>query len=61
VTINNGDIAVVQLLAVTEGAPDSLTGVQRNALRSQLQQSFGASGFAALMDSIKARAEIKRH
>jgi len=61
VAINNGDIALVQLLAVTEGAPDSLTDVQRNALRSQLQQSFGASGFAALMDSIKARAEIKRH
>ena len=59
-TTANGDVAVVQLQEVLEGAPDSLTSVQRDALRAQLQQSSGTAAFAVFMDSIKAEANISR-
>ncbi len=61
VTIGNGDVALLQLQRVAEGATDSLNPAQRNALVAQLQQGVGTAGFAALMENLRARAEIKRH
>lgn len=61
VTLSDGDIALVQLQDVAEGATDSLNATQRGALVAQLQQGFGTAGFAALMENQRARAEIKRH
>ncbi|HSB97715.1 MAG TPA: hypothetical protein VLC91_14750, partial [Spongiibacteraceae bacterium] len=58
--LSSGDVAVVQLQAVADGAPDSLNAAQRDALLAQLQQSFGTAGFAAFMEDTRARAEIKR-
>lgn len=57
----NGDVAVVQLQEVVDGAPDSLNPGQRDALVAQLQQDFGKAGFAAFMEDIRAKAEITRH
>lgn len=57
----NGDVAVLQLQDVTDGAPDSLNPGQREALLAQLQQDFGKAGFAAFMEDIRAKADIKRH
>ena len=61
VGLSNGDVALVQLQDVAEGVTDSLNATQRSALVAQLQQGFGAAGFAALMENQRARAEIKRH
>jgi peptidyl-prolyl cis-trans isomerase D len=61
VALSNGDVALVQLQDVAEGATDSLNPAQRGALVAQLQQGFGTAGFAALMENLRARAEIKRH
>lgn len=56
----NGDMAVVQLQEVVDGAPDSLNPGQREALLAQLQQSFGTVGFAAFLEDARAKAEIER-
>lgn len=61
VNLSNGDVAIVQLVAVKEGAPDSFNPTQRNALAAQLRMSNGTASFAAYMDDLKANAEIKRH
>lgn len=61
VTLGNGDVALLQLQDVAEGGSDSLNPTQRNALVAQLQQGFGTAGFAALMENLRARADIKRH
>lgn len=61
VDLSSGDIALLQLQEVAEGAPDSLNPTQRAALLAQLRQSFGTAGFAATMENLRARAEIKRH
>lgn len=58
--LSNGDIAVVQLQEVVDGAPDSLNPGQREALLAQLQQSFGTAGFAAFMEDSRAKAKIER-
>jgi peptidyl-prolyl cis-trans isomerase D len=58
--LSSGDVAVLQLQAVLDGAPDSLIPGQREALLAQLQQSFGTAGFAAFMEDTRTRAEIKR-
>jgi peptidyl-prolyl cis-trans isomerase D len=60
VSLSNGDVALIQLQDVAEGETDSLNPTQRNALVSQLEQGFGTAGFAALMENLRARAEIKR-
>jgi len=61
VSLDNGDVAVLQLVAVNEGAPDSFNPAQRNALAAQLRMSTGNASFTAYMDALKANAEIKRH
>lgn len=61
VSLNNGDVAVVQLQAVKEGAPDSFNATQRNALAAQLRMGSGTASFTAYMDDLKTNAEIKRH
>ncbi len=58
--LSNGDVAILQLQAVVDGAPDSLNPSQSAALLAQLQQGFGTAGFAAFMEDTRARAEIKR-
>ena len=60
-TVNaEGNIVLLQLTDVVEGAPDSLNPAQRNAVVAQLQQGFGAADFASFMENLRARAEIKR-
>jgi peptidyl-prolyl cis-trans isomerase D len=61
VTTAGGDLVLLQLTEVVEGPPDSLNPAQRTAVVSQLQQSFGTGDFVAFMESLRARAEIKRH
>lgn len=59
--LGSGDVAVLQLQEVIDGAPDSLNPGQRDALVAQLQQDFGKAGFAAFMEDLRAKADIKRH
>jgi peptidyl-prolyl cis-trans isomerase D len=54
--LGNGDIAVLQLDEVAEGAADSLAPGQREALVAQ----FGKAGFAAFMEDVREKAEIVR-
>lgn len=60
-SLSNGDVAVVQLQRVAEGAPDSFNPTQRNALAAQLRMASGAASFTGFVDSVKERAEIIRH
>ncbi|HEY3698390.1 MAG TPA: SurA N-terminal domain-containing protein [Spongiibacteraceae bacterium] len=62
-TVNapEGDIVLLQLTEVVEGAPDSLNPAQRTAVIAQLQQGLGSADFVAFMENLRARAEIKRH
>jgi peptidyl-prolyl cis-trans isomerase D len=61
VSTSNGDVVLVQLQAVEEGAADSLVPAQRNALAAQLRHSLGTLGLAAYMENIKLHGEIKRY
>ena len=54
--LDNGDIAVLQLESITEGAADSLSPAQREALVAQ----FGKAGFVSFRESVRASAEITR-
>ncbi len=57
----DGDLVLLQLHDVVEGQPDSLSAAQRDAVIAQLQQGFGTADFAALLESLHAHADIKRH
>ncbi|MET0379439.1 MAG: peptidylprolyl isomerase, partial [Spongiibacteraceae bacterium] len=58
--IGNGDVAVLQLLAVKVGSKDSLNDTQRIGLVKQLEQMSGMAGFVAYMDSLRKTAKIER-
>jgi peptidyl-prolyl cis-trans isomerase D len=54
--LDNGDIAVVQLAEIVDGAPDSLAPTQRDALVAQ----YGKAGFSSFMEAVRERAEVIR-
>ncbi len=58
--IGNGDVAVLQLLAVKAGAKESLNDSQRTGLVKQLEQMSGTADFVAYMDSLRKTAKIER-
>jgi peptidyl-prolyl cis-trans isomerase D len=61
ISLGNGDVALLQLQGVTEGTSEGLNPIQRNGLVAQLRQSFGTAAFAAYVESVRGRADIKRH
>lgn len=54
--LDNGDVAVLQLEEIVDGAPDSLAPTQRDALVAQ----YGKAGFSSFMEDVRARAEVIR-
>lgn len=54
--LDNGDIAVVQLEEIIDGAADSLAPTQRDALVAQ----YGKAGFASFMEDVRQKAEVVR-
>jgi peptidyl-prolyl cis-trans isomerase D len=54
--LDNGDIAVLQLEEIVDGAPDSLAPTQRDALVAQ----YGKAGFSSFMEDVREKAEITR-
>lgn len=60
VSMSNGDLMLLQLAEVVEGQSQSLNEIQRSVVLSQLQQGMGTADFAAFMENLRTRAEIKR-
>lgn len=57
-TLANGDFVLMQVDEVRDGDPSAVGEDERAAFRRNLDQLYGARETAALLDQLKARAEI---
>lgn len=56
VELNNGNVGVVQLLAINQ--PEELDSAELQATQQRLSSNLGQSGFTALLEALNAKAEV---
>lgn len=57
-TLANGDQAVLEVLQVTPGRPDTVSADERKILAQQLAQQTGSEQFSGLLNSVRAKTKV---
>ena len=57
-TLANGDQAVLEVLRVTPGRPDTVSEDERKALAQQLAQQTGSEQFDGLLNSVRVKTKV---
>jgi len=58
VALANGDWAVLEVLQVTPGQPDTVPEDERKALAQQLAHRTGSEQFDGLLNSVRAKTKV---
>jgi peptidyl-prolyl cis-trans isomerase D len=58
-TLAEGDFVVLRLMAVSDGEVAAAPAETRQALEDRLKRAQGAAAFEALVESVRARADVK--
>ena len=59
--LGNGDRAVIELVAVNNADPDSVSEESRQRLSAQIAQQSGANEWQSSLQSLRSRSDIKTH
>lgn len=58
-TLNSGDVVVLNLESVVDGAIGDLTRAERNSLSNEIQRNYANQSFASFLRSLRSTAEVE--